>query len=146
MDVYVIDTNIVFTAAMNPNSPIGRFIMATRPSDIRFHAPVYLQLEINRHVGKLMEASKLSGAEVREQLDLVCGKIDFMPDSDIPMSYYLNAVGLVREVDMDDLVFVAMNDYLNSLLWTGDTTLYRHLISKGYERVVNFEEIKQKYS
>jgi predicted nucleic acid-binding protein len=55
--------------------------------------------------------------------------------------YYKNAVPFVRDVDMDDLVFVALTDFLDEKLWTGDMRLYRELISKGYTRAVTFQEI-----
>jgi len=145
MDIYIIDTNIVFSAAMNANSSIGRFIMAINPGLVSFYAPTHLKDELEKHFEKLVERSQLIKAEVQEQLNLVYSKITFVSDNEIPMSYYLKAVQLVRDVDMDDLVFVAMNDYLEGVLWTGDTKLYRHLIQKGYERVVNFEEIQEHY-
>lgn len=44
---------------------------------------------------------------------------------------------------MDDLVFVALSDFLNVPLWTGDLKLYRELRAKGYNRVVVFQEIKE---
>jgi len=44
---------------------------------------------------------------------------------------------------MDDLVFVALNEYLDSaLLWTGDKELYEALERKGYKKVVDFDSIK----
>lgn len=54
------------------------------------------------------------------------------------------SIRYVRDVDMDDLVFVALNEYLDStLLWTGDEELYKALESKGYSKVVNFDKIKE---
>ena len=145
MDVYVVDTNIVFSSAMNPNSTIGRFIMASNPKNITFYAPEYLQDEIDRHFDRLVEKSKLTEKEVKEQLDLVYSKIHFVPDKDIPMENYLEALPFVKDIDMDDLVFVALNNYKKGILWTGDTSLYRHLIQKGYSKVMNFDELKEKY-
>ncbi|GJM35619.1 MAG: hypothetical protein DHS20C18_46200 [Saprospiraceae bacterium] len=43
---------------------------------------------------------------------------------------------------MDDLPFVALTEYLDELLWTGDNQLYNGLKKKGYKKVVNFEFIK----
>jgi len=40
-------------------------------------------------------------------------------------------------------VFVALNEYLDEFLWTGDKKLYEGLIKKGYGKVVNFNMIKE---
>jgi predicted nucleic acid-binding protein len=44
---------------------------------------------------------------------------------------------------MDDLVFVALNEYLDKVLWTGDMKLYKGLKKKGYKKVVTFREIQK---
>lgn len=82
---------------------------------------------------------------MRELLDLAYQKIHFVDDAEIPIPVYMEAAQWVRDVDMDDLVFVALNNHLGSVLWTGDTKLFRHLVGRGYERVVNFEELKELY-
>ena len=47
---------------------------------------------------------------------------------------------------MDDVVFVALNEYLNStLLWTGDKELYEMLEKKGYDKIITFSEIKEMF-
>lgn len=145
MDVYIIDTNIVFSAAMNANSEIGRFLIGASSKRIKFYAPNYLRDEINRHFERLVERAECSTSEVREQIEIVYDRIHFISDDQIPISYYSRAADYVREVDIDDVVFVALNDYLNAILWTGDSKLYRYLIKKGYERVINFVELKERY-
>lgn len=60
MDTYTLDTNVVFSVAMNPNSPMGRFVMSVNPQEIVFFAPAYLKEEINRHFDKLLSLSGLA--------------------------------------------------------------------------------------
>ena len=43
---------------------------------------------------------------------------------------------------MDDIVFVALTEYLNELFWTGDKELWEGLRARGYDKVVNFQEVK----
>lgn len=82
-------------------------------------------------------------AETKRLLLIVYDKIEFVSDQIIPFEFYAKSVHLVRGVDMDDLVFVALNEYLNStLLWTGDKELYNALENRGYSKVVNFDRIK----
>ncbi len=142
MKVFILDSNLVFSAALNLSNPIGKFIMSAYEKQVEFYAPQYLKVEIERYIPKLMELSDLSEVEVRRVIELIYTQIQFIADDAIPVEYYIEALPYVREVDMDDLVFVALNEYLDELLWTGDTALYQGLRAKGYTKVVNFEEIK----
>ncbi len=47
MKVYIVDTNIVFSTAMNTESRIGQFLMQTDAEQVEFYAPTYLKREIN---------------------------------------------------------------------------------------------------
>ena len=49
----------------------------------------------------------------------------------------------MRDIDIDDLVFVALSAYLDEFLWTGDHKLYEGLINKGYQKVINFKGVVQ---
>lgn len=141
---FVIDSNIIFSTILNIKSPIGKFILASNSEKVKFYAPEYLSIEIEKYVPKIMELSGMNEAEVRRLLILAYDKIEFVPDQIIPFEYYAKSLPFVKEIDMDDLVFVALNEYLNTtLLWTGDKDLYKGLVDKGYDKVVNFEGIKK---
>lgn len=143
MKIYIVDSNVVFSSVLNPESEIGRFIMSSSVIAIKFYAPDFLRVEIERYVPKLI---KLSGAEekvIRRIITLIYSQITFISDAQIPFAYYKNAIPYVRNVDMDDLVFVALTDFLDETLWTGDMKLYRELKSKGYHKAVTFQEIKE---
>jgi len=66
MDIYVVDTNIVFSAAMHPSRSIGRFFLLAKKYGVKFYAPEFLQEEIERHFPKLVELTKLPPNTVRE--------------------------------------------------------------------------------
>mgnify|MGYP006306562581 CR=1 FL=1 len=57
---YVIDTNVIFSAALNLNSGIGRFILKVREYKIQLYAPKYLKVEIDKHIQKIVEKSQIS--------------------------------------------------------------------------------------
>ena len=50
---------------------------------------------------------------------------------------------LIRNIDPDDVTFVALANYMDEKLWTGDAKLYQGLRTLGYENVVNFEDLRK---
>lgn len=46
MRIYVVDSNIIFSTAFNPNSRIGQFVMSSNEKEVEFYAPKYLKEEI----------------------------------------------------------------------------------------------------
>jgi predicted nucleic acid-binding protein len=48
---------------------------------------------------------------------------------------------LVKAIDMNDIAFVALNEFQNSILWTGDKPLVKGLRLVGYDRVLLTNEM-----
>ncbi len=116
--------------------------MSSSSNAVQFYAPDFLRVEIERYIPKLVKLSREEEKIIRRVITLIYSQVTFISDAQIPFEYYKNAVQYVRDVDMDDLVFVALTDFLDETLWTGDMKLYRGLKSKGYTNVVSFQEIK----
>lgn len=141
MKIYIVDTNIVFSTAMNTESRIGQFLMQTDPGQVEFYAPTYLKREIERHVPKLIKLSGLKENVIREIIELAYTRIIFIEDGQIPIKIYSESARLVRDVDEFDVQFVALTKYMDEILWTGDRKLYRHLLKMGFDQVVTFDDI-----
>ena len=142
MKKYIIDTNLVFSATLNLQSSIGQFILASNTNDIKFYAPLYLKSEIEKYIFKLVQISKLEVPQVKRILELLYNRINFVDDKDIPFLHYKTAVFYVKDVDMNDLPFVTLNEFINGTLVTGDLELYNGLIAKGYQKVVTFKQLQ----
>jgi predicted nucleic acid-binding protein len=138
---FVIDSNVIWSTAYNAKSEIGQFILTVDSTKVKFYAPEYLKIEIEKHFAKIVRYSKQSEEEVRTVLELAYRKIDFISDDQIPFKSYSQSVKYVRGVDMDDLVFVALADYLQAPLWTGDRKLIEGLLSRGHQNVIDFKEV-----
>lgn len=141
MKTFVIDSNIVFSALLNKNSRIGEFILTNGNGKAKFYAPSFLRIEIENHFNKIVSLTKSTPDIINEVRFQIYQKINFISDDQIPFEYFKTALPLVTGIDTDDIAFVALNEYLNELLWTGDTTLYNGLIARGYSKVVMFNEV-----
>ncbi|MCX6227388.1 MAG: PIN domain-containing protein [Bacteroidia bacterium] len=90
---------------------------------------------------KLKRISKLSDKQLQESLFRLLTKIHFVNEELIPERIWLKAEKLTRDIDIDDLDFVALTDYLKGMLWTGDQELYDGLKNGGFKKVVNTQDL-----
>jgi predicted nucleic acid-binding protein len=127
----IVDSNVVVSAILNKHSRIGELLIFGR-RQFEFFAPTLVKSEIEQHQLRLIKISKLSEDDferVREEL-FEC--LTFVQEEEIPYSYWHQSLPIVREVDMDDIAFVALAAYLDGRLWTGDKRLLAAMEQKGY--------------
>lgn len=55
--------------------------------------------------------------------------------------FWHDAIPLVRDTDMDDIAFVALAEYLDAKLWTGDKKLLSGIEKRGFTRFITTDEI-----
>ncbi len=140
MKIIIVDTNIVFSAILNAQSNIGE-ILFNNNEKLEFYSSEYLREEIDRHRSKIVVLAKTSEAQVNEVIFQVYKQISFISDQQIPFSIWAASAPLVRDIDMDDLPFVALAAYLDGLLWTGDVKLLHGLQAKGYQNCITTEAL-----
>ena len=129
----VVDTNIVFSAILNTNSKIGDLLLNSA-NEFEFYSVNYLRTEIERHKSKLVEISGLPKSTITEIQHQVFHSINFISEELIPFEIWHKAAHIVRDVDMDDIAFIALSEYLNAILWTGDKALLKGITAKGYNK------------
>lgn len=57
------------------------------------------------------------------------------------MIHWAKAANLVRDIDMDDIAFVTLAEFLGLKLWTGDRALIKGLARKGYTNFIITDEL-----
>jgi predicted nucleic acid-binding protein len=138
----VVDSNVVFSAILNPSGKIGQLLILSS-KHFEFYAPILLKTELRRHKDKIIHLSKLSEVEFETLREEVFECIYFISEEQIPHPFWLNAASTVQEVDMDDIAFVALSEYIDAKLWTGDKRLLKALKEKGNTRGVSTDEVYQ---
>ena len=137
----MVDSNIVFSAILRTDSKIADLLMKSSKW-FEFFACQLLRQEIHNHREQLMSISGLTEDEFQTLRDLIFSRLRFISEEQIPFEFWQNALSLVREVDIDDIAFVALNDFLNAHLWSGDKELLHHLqYKRGYTRCVTTSEL-----
>ena len=102
---------------------------------------MYLRAEIDKHREKLTSISGLNPDDINLIIYHLYKLVHFIPDNQIPFQFWAKSAPLVREVDMDDLPFVALTIYLDGYLWTGDKKLIQGLESKGFKQCISTQEL-----
>lgn len=137
----VVDTNIVFSAILNPAATIGQvLIYGHRQFD--FYAPNLVKEEIKRHRQKIIAlAEHVEESTFEDIRDEIFGCLHFISEEQIPFDYWHNAIAIVRDTDIDDIAFVVLAEYLDAKLWTGDKKLKNGLEKQGFKRAITTDEI-----
>jgi predicted nucleic acid-binding protein len=138
--IVIVDTNIAFSAILNTKSIIGDLILNSNQI-FQFFSCYYLLGEMDKHWDKLKRVSKLRDNELLESQRLVYKNINFINEGQIPKKFRLKAYNLVKDIDLNDIAFVALNEYQESTLWTGDKALTIGLKKKGYDRAISTEDM-----
>jgi predicted nucleic acid-binding protein len=138
--IIVVDTNIVFSAILNSSSKIAQILLYPS-TDLEFYSTTQLLTEIEKYQNKIKKLSGYTDAELKEVKRLVIKNITFIDVEIIPQESFLLAKDLTKDIDVDDTEFVALTDFINGLLWSGDRKLIRGLATKGWQRCIDTNEL-----
>ena len=140
----VVDSNIVFSSILNTQGKLGQLLInGARFFD--FYSIRLLKEEILEHKNKIMKLSGFDELQFQQTYQLIIDKIQFIDDILLSDNDIEKAEELVKDIDDNDLLFVALNNHLHSILWTGDKKLVNGLKHKGYNRLITTEELYVKY-
>ncbi|MEO1031225.1 MAG: putative toxin-antitoxin system toxin component, PIN family [Bacteroidota bacterium] len=138
----VIDTNIVFSALLNPNSSISKIILDSL-NKFDFYSPKFILEELVKHQSKILEISGYSVRDLKILQAVLFKKITLVEMEFIRESTFKKAYELTKGVDEDDTPFVALAMELESILWTGDKKLLNGLSKKGIDWVLTTDMISR---
>ncbi|MEZ4884176.1 MAG: PIN domain-containing protein [Chitinophagales bacterium] len=138
----IVDTNILMSSILNSESRVGQMLI-NELDDIPKYSSYFLFVEIFDKKEKIIKYSRMEEEEVLELLFLVLKKIQFVNESQISDLSFEKARELTEDIDVKDIGFVALTIELEAILWTGDKKLYRGLKAKGFENVVNLEDLRE---
>jgi predicted nucleic acid-binding protein len=136
----VVDTNVIVSAILHPSGKIGELLMYSQ-KDFQFYSPYLVKDEIKRHQIKLLQLSQMESDDFDIIRDLIFNCITFISEEQIPFEYWQNALPIVREVDIDDIAFVVLAEYIDAKLWTGDKKLLSGIFKKGFQRGINTDDV-----
>ena len=130
--IVVVDTNIVFSTLLNPNSLIGELLINVQDK-IYFVAPEFLIDEIEKYSTKIEKHSKLDQHSLNILKSTIFKVINFISEDNILNHNWIQAFEMLKDVDQKDTPFLALALQLNSKIWTGDKKLIDGISKQNFE-------------
>lgn len=125
----VIDTNMIFSLLLGKNSRLRDIFFDAAHT---FFAPNYIIGELFEKKEKIMKCSAMPEAEVYELLYRILSRIKFVAEEFVASEKKLQAFNLCKDIDEDDIPFIALAIQLDAPLWTGDKRLKESLSRQGF--------------
>jgi predicted nucleic acid-binding protein len=129
----VVDTNILFSALLRPDSKFVAALAGAR----RFYISEIILTEIFRHKEKILATTRLGEPDLTQAYHVLLTCLELYKEAMIPPACWKQAEELCRDVDPEDKTHVALTLALDGLLWTGDKALKAGLMAKGFDRFFN---------
>jgi predicted nucleic acid-binding protein len=136
----VVDTNVIFSALLNPSGKISD-VFFNPVLDFTFFAPSIVLEELKKHHNKLITLSSLSAEELDFLKSSILSKVNLIDLEGIGQKSWEKALMLVREIDEFDAPFVALSLEMDSHLWTGDKKLKKGLENLGITWVLDTNQL-----
>lgn len=111
----IVDTNIVYSAILLQSGKIGQILLFGR-KQFEFFAPNLVKTEVKKHQEKLMQAAEIGIEDFEDLRDDIFSCINFISEEQIPYDYWHAAIPIVRDVDMADIAFVVLAEFLDAHL------------------------------
>ncbi|MEA2036482.1 MAG: PIN domain-containing protein [Nanoarchaeota archaeon] len=130
----VIDSNILFSALIK-NSLTRKLILEYEGY---FLFPGFIFNEMEKHKDELMKKCGMLRSDFNKLFQQILNKVVVVP-SKVLTQYREEAVRIVKEIDIDDALFIACAlAYPNSVLWSDDKKLKK----QSEVKIFNTNEIK----
>ena len=132
-DSYFLDTNIIYSALVNPDGAIAHILKHWE--QIHFITPEYAREEIKAHWTKIEHDTTLYKSALAAEWTYYQYIITFVDEEQIPLKYFQRAFMIVRNIDPNDTAFVALHFMKECPVWSGDLHLIEGVESKGYKDI-----------
>lgn len=115
-----------------------------KTKEIQLLAPNYLIVEIKNHLSEIVESRKVTKKQLLLELNALLENITIIDVDKIPKKIVVQALEIVKDIDVDDLFFVAVHLYNKHKIWTSDKVLINGLKAKGFNICVTTQQLKTK--
>ncbi|MBK8805756.1 MAG: PIN domain-containing protein [Bacteroidales bacterium] len=132
---YILDTNILMSILISGKSSYKPIVMFNK-----FVTVDYIFSEIEEYKETIFSKSKLERSQLVEFTNHILSKIAVLPRYVINENSLKKAVDLTKDIDFNDVWFVALSLEYDLTLLTRDEKLYKGLTNKGFKKIMLFDQ------
>ncbi len=139
--IVITDSNILYSALITPNGVVAKILKDK--SSIQFFAPNYLVEEINEHSEELACSLGKTRKQILTDFKHLTKRVNIIDAALVPKECVQDALEIVKDIDVDDVFFVALHLFLKHKIWTSDKVLIKGLKNKNYDICITTSELKK---
>lgn len=131
----VLDSNIIFSALIS-----GKDLYIDIFKALQIYVPDFIFLEIAKYKARITRKTKIEKDFIYFVRELF-SEITVIPGLAISKKSAESAYLLCRDIDPQDMPYLALSIELDFPLWTNDKKLIHGLAQKGYDKIITTDEI-----
>ena len=132
---YIIDTNILMSILISGKSSYKPIVMFNR-----FVTIDYIFKEIDEYKERIFDKSKLERNQLVEYTNQILSRITVLPRYVVSEVNIRKATDLTKDIDFNDVWFIALSLEYDLTLLTRDEKLYNGLTKKGFKKIMLFDQ------
>jgi predicted nucleic acid-binding protein len=131
-DRVIIDANRIFSELIAGNHRLRQAFVSQPDTDC--FCPKYVFIELFKHKEQIAAKTELEEPDLLSLLHSLLERIQFFDEDAIRIGSWTEAWRLCRDVDENDVAYVALTIELDGVLWTSDRKLEIGLRKKGFTK------------
>ncbi len=132
---YILDTNVIMSMLISGKSSYKPIVMFNS-----FVTIDYFFKEIDEYRETIFEKTKLDYNQLIDFTNQILSKITVLPRYVVSNESLKKATQLTKNIDFNDVWFIALSLEYNLPLLTRDVKLYKGLNKKGFKQIILFEQ------
>ncbi len=140
MKRFIIDANVLFSIFIS-----GREEYLELIKRVKLLIPDYALTELQEHQEIILSKTKLKREELTSFTLDILNDVLVVPNFLISTQSYLQAYNWCKDIDLDDLVYVALSIEFNTEFITRDAILYEGLKQKGFTNAILWQDFLNDY-
>ncbi len=132
---YIIDTNILMSILISGKSSYKPIVMFNR-----FVTIDYIFKEIDEYKERIFDKSKLERNQLVEYTNQILSRITVLPRYVVSEVNIRKATDLTKDIDFNDVWFIALSLEYDLTLLTRDEKLFKGLTKKGFKKIMLFDQ------
>lgn len=128
--IVITDTNIFYSALAAPHGEIAKILSERKK--VQFLVPDYLLEEIEEHLPDIAKITKKTQKQIKTEFYNILEEFVILTSKDITEANLLKAEKITKDIDVDDIPFIAFHLQYKHKIWSLDKKLISGLTEKGY--------------